>query len=45
MITTMFLIGVFIALAGHFKGRLDAIVDEEVKNLEWHNKYDFTKSG
>ena len=45
MITTMFLIGVFIALAGHFKGRLDAIVDEEVKGLEWDKKYDFTKSG
>jgi hypothetical protein len=41
----MFLIGVFVALAGHFKGRLDAIADEEVKDLEWDKKYDFTKSG
>ena len=45
MITTMFLIGVFMSLAGHFKGRLDALVDEEIKDLEWDKKYDLTKSG
>ena len=45
MITTMFFIGVFLALFGHFKGRLDATADENIKELEWSNKYDFTKSG
>jgi len=41
----LMLIGVCLGLAGYFKGKLDAIVDEEVKELEWGNKYDFTKSG
>jgi hypothetical protein len=41
----MFLIGVFMSLAGYFKGRLDALVDEEIKDLEWDKKYDLTKSG
>lgn len=34
-----------LALAGFFKGRLDAVADEEIKDLEWNKKYDFTKSG
>lgn len=34
-----------LALAGFFKGRLDAIADEDIKDIEWNKKYDFTKSG
>jgi hypothetical protein len=36
---------ILLVLAAFFKGRLDAIADEEVKNLEWDKKYDFTKPG
>jgi len=35
----LLLISVFLALAGYFKGRLDAIADEGVKKDEWENKY------
>jgi hypothetical protein len=30
-------------IAGHFKGRLDAIADDDIKGAEWFKKYDFTK--
>jgi hypothetical protein len=36
---------ILLVLAAFFKGRLDAIADEEVKNLEWDKKYDLTKPG
>ena len=42
---TLLSIACLLALAGHFKGRMDGIADEGIKNLEWHEKYDFTKSG
>jgi len=35
----------FLMLAAFFKGRLDAVADEDIKDAEWVNKYDFTKSG
>lgn len=41
----LFILLVLLILAAFFKGRLDAIADEEIKNLEWSNKYDFTKPG
>ena len=34
-----------LALAGHFKGKMDAIADEGIKGLDWANKYDLTKPG
>lgn len=37
------LVAVLLAAAGHFKGRMDALVDLEIKQIEWHKKYDFTK--
>ena len=39
------LLVILLALAGFFKGRLDAIADEDIKDIEWNKKYDFTKSG
>jgi hypothetical protein len=39
------IIAFFTLLAGYFKGQLDAIADEELKKLDWHNKYDLTKNG
>ena len=42
---TYIVIAVLIAMAGHFKGRMDALVDLEIKEIEWHKKYDFTKPG
>jgi hypothetical protein len=45
MMIDLIILGVLLVLAGFFKGRLDAIADEEVKDLEWDKKYDFTKSG
>jgi hypothetical protein len=33
----------FLMLAAFFKGRLDAVADEDIKDAEWVNKYDFTK--
>ena len=35
----------FLMLAAFFKGRLDAVADEDIKDAEWVNKYDFTKPG
>ena len=40
---TILLVAVLLGAAGHFKGRMDAYVDEEIKGLDWHLKYDFTK--
>lgn len=40
---TILLVAVLLAVAGHFKGRMDAYTDEEIKSLDWHLKYDFTK--
>lgn len=37
------LVMAFLLLAGHFKGRLDAIADEGIKNLNWNKKYNFNK--
>jgi len=37
------LILLLIVLAGVFKGRMDALADEEMKTFDWHRKYDFTK--
>lgn len=45
MILQLMIIVILLVLAGFFKGRLDAIADENVKNLEWEKKYDFTKPG
>lgn len=39
------IIAFLLLIAGHFKGRLDAIADELVKQADWPNKYDFTKPG
>lgn len=39
--TTLILL--LIVFAGVFKGRMDALADEEMKTLDWHRKYDFTK--
>lgn len=44
-IITLISVALLLALAGHFKGRMDGIADEGIKNLDWHEKYDFTKSG
>jgi hypothetical protein len=44
-IITLLVVALLLALAGHFKGKIDGIADEGVKNLEWHQKYDFTKTG
>ena len=45
MILYLIAILALLALAGHAKGKLDGIVDEGLKTLEWQNKYDFTKNG
>lgn len=37
------LVVVCLLAAGHFKGRLDAIADEGIKNLDWDKKYNFNK--
>ena len=42
---TYIVIAILVAMAGHFKGRMDALVDLEIKETEWHKKYDFTKPG
>jgi hypothetical protein len=44
-IITLLVVALLLALAGHFKGKMDGITDEGIKNLDWHEKYDFTKSG
>ncbi len=38
-----YLIIVLLSLAGHFKGKLDAISDNGLKDEEWRNKYDLNK--
>jgi len=43
MITNIIIIIALLASAGHCKGRLDAIADEGIKGVDWHNKYDYTK--
>ena len=43
MILNIIIIIALLAAAGHCKGRLDAITDEGIKNLEWQNKYNMTK--
>jgi len=43
MILSYILTFVLIMIAGHFKGRLDAIADDDIKGAEWFKKYDFTK--
>lgn len=40
MITLILLL---IIAAGVFKGRMDALADEEMKVTDWHRKYDLTK--
>lgn len=40
---TILLVAVLLAVAGHFKGKMDAYTDEDIKRLDWHLKYDFTK--
>jgi hypothetical protein len=42
---TLLTVALLLGLAGHFKGRMDGIADEGIKNLDWHEKYDFTKPG
>lgn len=42
---TLLSVALLLALAGHFKGRMDGLADEGIKNLDWHEKYDFTKPG
>jgi hypothetical protein len=44
-IITLLSVALLLALAGHFKGRMDGLADEGIKNLDWQEKYDFTKSG
>jgi hypothetical protein len=44
-IIILLVVALLLALAGHFKGKMDGIADEGIKNLDWHEKYDFTKSG
>jgi hypothetical protein len=36
--------GSALMLAAFFKGRLDAIADEDIKGFEWEKKYDLTRS-
>jgi hypothetical protein len=38
--TTLILL--LIVAAGVFKGKMDALADEEMKTRDWHRKYDFT---
>jgi hypothetical protein len=45
MILQIIILITLLIAAGFFKGRLDAIADEEIKNLEWDKKYDLTKPG
>lgn len=40
MITLILLL---IVAAGIFKGRMDALADEELKTIDWHRKYDFSR--
>lgn len=40
MITLVLLL---IVAAGVFKGRMDALADEELKTIDWHRKYDFSR--
>lgn len=42
MITAL-LVAILLAVAGYFKGRMDALVDLNIKQTEWHKKYNFTK--
>jgi hypothetical protein len=37
------LILLLVVAAGIFKGRMDALADEEMKTIDWHRKYDFTR--
>lgn len=43
MILSYLITFVLIVLAGHFKGRMDALTDDGIKGAEWFRKYDFTK--
>jgi hypothetical protein len=43
MILSYILTFVLMMIAGHFKGCLDAIADDDIKGAEWFKKYDFTK--
>jgi hypothetical protein len=40
MITLILLL---VVAAGVFKGKMDALADEEMKVADWQRKYDFTK--
>jgi len=33
-----------VILAGYFRGKMDALVDEGIKNKDWVNKYNFNSS-
>ena len=41
---TILLVAVLLAVAGHFKGRMDAYADEGVKGSDWHKKYNLRAS-
>lgn len=43
MILNIIILITLLAAAGHCKGKMDAIVDEEIKSVDWQNKYNFTK--
>lgn len=45
MTTSIIILVALLAIAGHCKGRMDAIADEGIKGTDWPNKYDFTKPG
>ena len=38
-------VSILLAIAAHFKGRMDAYADMGIKGSTWHQKYDFTKPG
>ena len=42
-ILILLVIMILLLLAGHFKGKMDAVADEGIKNLDWSKKYNFTK--
>lgn len=42
---TPILILALLAFAGYFKGKMDAIADDGIKQLDWSKKYNFTKPG
>ena len=43
--TIYILVIALLALAGHCKGKMDALADEGIKGLDWPKKYDLTKPG